>query len=146
MKLHSLQPTVPRKPRKRVGRGNGNNWGRTAGRGEKGQKSRSGYSYKSYFEGGQIPLFRRLPKRGFNHSTHKSYALVNVADLEEHFNQGDVVELQTLQERGMIRHIGAGIKVLGNGEVTKALTVKANRFSAAAMEKIQKAGGTCHVV
>jgi len=146
LKLHNLSNSAPRKPRKRVGRGNGNNWGRTCGRGEKGQKSRAGYSHRSYFEGGQIPFFRRIPKKGFKSPNRKVYALVNVRDLEARFESGDTVDIETVINKGMVGKIGAGLKILGNGEIAKSLTVKANCYSAAAREKIVTAGGTCETV
>ena len=143
MKLHSLANSRPKKARKRVGRGDGNNWGRTCGRGEKGQKSRSGYSRKAYFEGGQIPLFRRLPKRGFNNPNHKSYTLVNVKDLESNFESGDTVNLDVLKAKGMIGKNDELLKILGDGEITKSLNVAATCFSASAKSKIEAAKGTC---
>lgn len=146
MNLQTLKNSCPRQSRKRVGRGNGNNWGRCCGRGDKGQKSRSGYSRRPYFEGGQIPLFRRLPKKGFKSRAHKSYALVNLYDLEAMFESGAVIDAETLQGKGKIGDLGAGLKVLGEGEITKNLTVKATCFSASAKEKIEAAGGTCECV
>ena len=146
MRLHTLKSTVPRKNRKRVGRGNGNNWGRTCGRGEKGQMSRSGANHRPYFEGGQIPLLRRIPKRGFNNPNHKLYAVVNVGLLEGLFESGDTIDLAALQAKGLVKKVGAGLKVLGEGELSKSLTVRANRFSAAATAKVEAAGGTCETL
>lgn len=146
MNLSSMRNTTPRKARKRVGRGNGNNWGRTGGRGEKGQRSRSGASRRPYFEGGQIPLIRRLPKRGFNNPNHKFYALVNLRDLDRLFEAGETADVETLSERGMIGKIKAGLKILADGEITKSLTVRAHKFSAAAKAKIEAAGGTCELI
>ncbi len=146
MKLNNLKNTCPRKNRKRVGRGNGNNWGRTCGRGEKGQKSRSGYSRKSYFEGGQIPLFRRLPKRGFNHPSNVEYTLVNVKALEKNFEDGDNVTAEVLISKGMVGKNVKEIKILGDGKISKALTVEATQFSAPAKAKIEAAEGTCKLV
>ncbi len=143
MNLHSLTNKAGRKNRKRVGRGNGNNWGRTCGRGEKGQMSRSGAKHRPYFEGGQIPLIRRLPKRGFKSIAHKEYSLVNVGDLERNFESGEEVNTDILLQKAMISKIRCGLKVLGSGELTKSLTVTAAKFSEAAKAKIEAAGGTC---
>ncbi len=144
LRLHTFKNTVPRKARKRVGRGHGNNWGRTSGRGEKGQKARSGAVRRLHFEGGQIPLFRRLPKKGFNNPNHKAYVLVNVQYLEENFEAGAVVDASSLK-RKVGDKLGAGIKILGVGELTKSLTVKATKFSTTAKSKIESAGGTCEL-
>jgi len=146
MTLHTLKSSCPRENRKRVGRGNGNNWGRTCGRGEKGQKSRSGYSRKAYFEGGQIPLFRRLPKRGFNNPNHKIYTLVNIKGLEENFEDGDTVDIESLKSKGMIGKNDNDVKILGDGEISKKLTVTVSRFSASASSKIESANGTCNIL
>ena len=147
MKLHSLQTAEgSKKRRKRVGRGDSSGYGRTCGRGEKGQKSRSGAVRRPYFEGGQIPLFRRLPKRGFNSRNHKEYNLVNVSVLESTFEAGETVTIDILREKGIVGKNTLPLKVLGNGEITKSLTVKADKFSASAKEKIEKAGGTCEVL
>lgn len=146
MKLNTLRNTSPRKNRKRVGRGDGNNWGRTCGRGEKGQKSRSGYSRKSYFEGGQIPLFRRLPKRGFNHPANVEYTLVNVKNLEQNFDDGEHVTIDVLISKGMVGKKVSDVKILGDGDISKALTVEATQFSASAKAKIEAAKGTCKLV
>ena len=142
MNLHSLS-SAPRKARKRVGRGNGNNWGRTCGRGEKGQKSRSGSTIRPHFEGGQIPLIRRLPKRGFNNPDHKLFAVVNLFQLDKHFEAGAVVDGEALRQAGLVNKVQAGIKILADDELSKALTVKADAFSAAAKAKIEAAGGSC---
>ncbi len=147
MKLHDMSPTPgSRKPRKRVGRGDSSGLGKTAGRGEKGQKSRSGAKIRPFFEGGQIPLFRRLPKRGFKNADRIVYALVNLSVLESNFNAGEVVDLATLHEKKLLGKGDTIIKVLANGEITKALTDKAAKFSAAAAAKIQAAGGTVEIV
>jgi large subunit ribosomal protein L15 len=147
MKLHTLKPNVPRQNRKRVGRGHGNNWGRCCGRGDKGQKSRSGYSRKPYFEGGQIPLFRRLPKRGFTNPNHKVWTLVNVQALEQNYETGETIDFESLAAKSVISDkVGAGLKILATGELTKTLTVKANCFSANARSKIEAIGGTCETV
>ena len=147
MKLHDMSPTPgSRKSRRRVGRGDSSGYGKTAGRGEKGQKSRSGSTIRPFFEGGQIPLFRRLPKRGFKNADRIVYALVNLDVLDSNFQAGDVVELATLHEKKLLRKGDTIIKVLANGEISKALTVKAQKFSAAAAAKIQAAGGTVEIV
>ncbi len=144
MDLHSLKPTGKRKMRKRVGRGNGNNWGRTCGRGEKGQMSRSGANHRPHFEGGQIPLIRRLPKYGFTSRNHRLFAVVNVTALEKHFEAGDEVNFLVLAQKGMIiGKLDHGLKILGQGDLTKALNVTAHAFSATAKAKIEAAGGTC---
>ena len=147
MKLHDMSPTPgSRKTRKRVGRGDSSGYGKTAGRGEKGQKSRSGATIRPFFEGGQIPLFRRLPKRGFKNADRIVYALINLDVLESNFQAGDVVDLASLNEKKLLGKGDTIIKVLANGEITKALTVKAQKFSAAAAAKIQAAGGTVEIV
>jgi len=147
MKLHDMSPTPgSRKARKRVGRGDSSGLGKTAGRGEKGQKSRSGAVIRPFFEGGQIPLFRRLPKRGFKNADRIVYALVNLNVLDANFNAGDVVDLESLHAKKLLGKGETIVKVLANGEITKALTVKAAKFSAAAAEKIKAAGGTAEVI
>ena len=148
MKLHELQPAAgSTKDVKRIGRGHGSGQGKTAGKGHKGQKARSGGSIRPGFEGGQMPLQRRIPKRGFNNSVFaKEYAVVNVSELEKRFNSGEEVNAQTLMERGAINEVLDGVKILGNGELTKSLTVKAVKFTASAQEKIEKAGGKAEVV
>ena len=147
MKLHDLHTsTGSTKTRKRVGRGDSSGLGRTCGRGEKGQKSRTGSVIRPFFEGGQIPLFRRLPKRGFNSRNHKNFNLVNLSTLELVCSEGDTVTIDTLREKGIIGKNTLPLKVLANGELTKAVTVKAEKFSATAKEKIEKAGGTCEVI
>lgn len=147
MKLHELSPNPgSRQRRKRVGRGDSSGLGKTAGRGEKGQKSRTGSKVRPFFEGGQIPLFRRLPKRGFNHPDHIEYALVNLNILEDNFAAGDVVDAESLRAKKLLGKAEKMIKILANGELTKALTVKAEKFSAAAKAKIEAAGGKVEVV
>ena len=146
MKLHELRPAPgATRKRKRVGRGDSSGLGRTCGRGEKGQKSRSGSVIRPHFEGGQIPLFRRIPKRGFNHPSHKEFNLVNVSVLEKFFEPGDEVTPDVLRDKGVIRKNNLPVKVLANGELSKKLTVKASKFSKAAKEKIEAAGGECVV-
>lgn len=147
MKLHELSPNPgSRQRRKRVGRGDSSGLGKTAGRGEKGQKSRTGSKIRPFFEGGQIPLFRRLPKRGFNQPNHIEYALANLNILEDNFAAGDVVDAESLRAKKLLGKAEKMIKILANGELTKALTVKAEKFSAAAQAKIEAAGGKVEVV
>ena len=132
--------------RKRVGRGPGSGLGKTAGRGEKGQKSRSGFARKPGFEGGQMPLHRRIPKRGFsNHRFKKAYAIVNLERLEI-FEAGTIVTPEVLVERGVIKSPRDGVKILGNGALTKALTVRAHKFSAGSQQAIAKLGGKAEVI
>ena len=140
MKLHDLSPAEgSTKSRKRLGRGPGSGTGKTAGRGHKGQRSRSGFSQRLGFEGGQMPLVRRVPKRGFKNMFRTEYAPVNLRQLEG--IEGEI-NPETLAAQGLVRH-GLPVKILGSGEVDKALTIKAHRFSKAAREKIEAAGGTC---
>ena len=132
---------------KRVGRGPGSGMGKTSTRGQKGQKSRSGVSIKAWFQGGQTPLHRRIPIRGFNNKQFETkYAVINLSDLDKFFNDGDVVTPEVLKSRKIIKKQLDGIKVLGNGELTKKLTVKANRFSSKAVTKIEKIGGKAEVI
>ena len=146
MKLHELSPVEGSKKRsKRIGRGHGSGWGKTSGKGQKGQKSRSGGSIRPGFEGGQMPLYRRLPKRGFNNIFAKKYVSVNVEVLDK-FNDGDEVTAETLLEKNIISKKLDGVKLLGRGDVTKKLTVKVAKLSASAKEKIEKAGGKAEVV
>ena len=147
MKLHSIeQPAGAVRAPKRVGRGTSSGNGKTAGKGHKGQNARSGGGVRPGFEGGQLPLFRRLPKRGFSNAKFKvEYATINVSDLDN-FEDGAVVTPELLKEMGIVKKQLAGIKVLGNGELTKKLTVKAAKFSASAVEKIEKMGGKAEEV
>ena len=147
MKLHELKPNEGSvKTRKRVGRGPGSGLGKTSGKGHKGQNARSGGGVRPGFEGGQLPLFRRLPKRGFNNYEFRTeYAVVNVGDLND-FKDGSVIELKNLKESGLVKKEKDGIKILGSGELTKKLTVKANKFSSTAKEKIENAGGKIEVI
>ncbi|MBQ3274600.1 MAG: 50S ribosomal protein L15 [Christensenellaceae bacterium] len=145
MKLSELKPAPgSRKAPKRVGRGCGSGTGKTSARGQKGQKSRSGGGVRPGFEGGQMPLSRRLPKRGFTNIFAKEYAIVNVSSLEV-FEDGAVIDSAALREKRIIRKECDGLKVLGNGELTKKLTVKADKFTKSAEEKIVAAGGTIEV-
>jgi large subunit ribosomal protein L15 len=128
--------------KKRVGRGPGSGLGKTSGRGHKGQKSRSGYSAKKGFEGGQMPLHRRLPKRGFTNIFKKQWIEISLAKIEAAFGAGDSVTPEILHERGLIKKAKHDLVILGNGDLTKALNVSAHRFTKAAREKIEKAGGS----
>jgi large subunit ribosomal protein L15 len=146
MKLHELAPAPgSRQVKKRVGRGIGSGTGKTAGSGHKGQKARSGGGVRPGFEGGQNPLFRRLPKRGFNNLNRKEYAVVNLEVLNN-FAAGTEVTPEVLFESGIVKNAKSGIKILGNGELTVQLTVKANKFSQSAVDKIQAAGGKSEVI
>lgn len=146
MRLHELYPFPEEyKQRKRIGRGSGSGWGKTSGKGHKGQNSRSGGGVRPGFEGGQMPLARRLPKRGFKNRFREEYAAVNIGQLITMFEGKDEITLADIYERGIAAK-GAAVKVLGVGEVTKAVTVEAHRFSASAADKIQKAGGTAKAI
>lgn len=143
MKLHELKNTVPRPNRKRVGRGDGSGHGRTAGRGEKGAGARTGHSRRPYFEGGQIPLIRRLPKRGFKNPNHTEYVVINLNVLEE-LDAGDaVIDCAMLQAKGLIGKGSQPLKILGDGELTKKVSVVADKFSKSARSKIESLGGVC---
>ncbi len=140
--LSNLKPAPgSRKKTKRLGRGDATGQGGTSGRGHKGQKARSGGKVPAWFEGGQMPIYRRLPKRGFKNPFRKEYAVVNVQDLAG-FEPGSVVDIAALRERGMIRSTDTAVKLLAEGEITVALTVKLDKASQAALEKIRSAGGT----
>ena len=147
MKLHELRPSEGAfKTSKRLGRGIGSGLGKTSGKGHKGQNARSGGGVRPGFEGGQLPLFRRLPKRGFSNAMFKvEYATINVSDLEK-FEDGAVVTPELLKEMGILKKQLAGVKVLGNGELTKKLTVKAHKFSGSAVQKIEAIGGKAEVI
>ena len=147
MKLHELSPNEGAvKSKKRVGRGIGSGLGKTSGKGHKGQNARSGGGVRPGFEGGQLPLFRRLSKRGFNNYNFRTvYAVVNVGDLER-FEDGTTVTIKMLKESGLVNKELDGIKILGNGKLTKKLTVKANKFSNTAKEKIESVGGKIEVI
>ena len=147
MRIDTLRPAEgSRTSKKRLGRGIGSGLGKTSGKGHKGQWARSGGGVRPGFEGGQMPLTRRVPKRGFNNHFRKVYAVVNVGDLAK-FEAGTVVDLAVLWENGLIKEVknAVGLKVLGDGELNVALTVKATKFSAKAKEAIEKAGGSCEV-
>ena len=147
MKLHELNKVEGSTHRRKVvGRGPGSGHGKTSGRGEKGQKARSGGGVHIWFEGGQTPLYKRLPRRGFSNARFATkYAVVNVSDLNR-FKDGEVVTPELLIESGLVKKELNGIKILGNGTLEKKLTVKANRFSSAAVTKIESAGGTAEVI
>jgi len=147
MELYNLHPAPgAKRPRKRVGRGPGSGNGKTAGRGHKGQKSRSGYSRRYGFEGGQMPLVRRIPKRGFTNIFRVEFQVVNLRDLERIFSDGDTVSPEVLVEKGLARGGKRLIKVLADGDLTKKLIVQAHKFSGSARAGIEKAGGSCEVV
>ena len=146
MSLSDLKPAKGSiRERKRVGRGPGSGMGKTSGRGEKGQKSRSGFSHRDGFEGGQMPLHRRVPKRGFHNRSRKEYTEVNLQSLEI-FDSGTIVTPDVLLKRGMIKRVRDGVKILAKGDLTKALTVRAHRFSAKAQERITGLGGKAEVL
>ena len=148
MKLNELKPPKgSRRPKKRVGRGHGSGWGKTCGRGHKGQKSRSGVSIPAWFEGGQMPLVRRIPKSGPRRIGHVriEYSVVNIQTLSI-FEAGATVSLETMFESGIVKGKNSKVKVLGNGEIEKKLTVQAHKFSKTAVEKIEAVGGTVEVI
>ncbi|MEP6903056.1 MAG: 50S ribosomal protein L15 [Actinomycetota bacterium] len=145
--LNNLKPAAgSTHKKKRVGRGPGSGLGKTAGRGNKGQKSRSGYSSKAGFEGGQMPLQRRLPKRGFTNIFKKEWLEISLFKIEESFKAGDEVTPEVLHERGLIKKAKHDVVILGNGEISKALQISAHRFTKTAKDKIEKAGGTATVI
>ena len=147
MKLHELSPVDgSKKSVKRIGRGHGSGWGKTSGKGHKGQKARSGGSIRPGFEGGQMPLQRRVPKRGFNNIFRKKIVALILKQLETKFDNGAVVDVDALRNAGLVKNSFDGVKILGNGELTKSLTVKVDGFSAAAKEAIEKAGGKAEVI
>lgn len=144
MRLHNLIKSGGRKDRKRIGRGEGSGRGKTSGRGHKGQRARSGYGLRPGFESGHVPLYRKLPKRGFSNFRFRTeYSIINVGDLER--VEGDTVDRESLIRFGLLRKSSKLVKILGEGEVTRALAVTADKFSTSAREKIEKAGGTVTV-
>lgn len=146
MRLHELKASEgATRDRKRRGRGQASGQGKTGGRGTKGQKARSGGGVRLGFEGGQMPLYRRIPKRGFNNRFAKEYAEINVEQLNR-FEDGTVVDFELLAQSGMVKQVKDGVKVLGNGDLEKNLTVKAEKFTKSAVEKIEKAGGKVEVL
>lgn len=147
MKLHDIKPAQgSRLPAVRKGRGTGSGLGKTAGRGHKGQKARAGGGKGPYFEGGQTPLQRRMPKRGFANIFKKEYVVINLKQLDERFDDGTIVTPAVLVEAGLVKNVRDGIRILGNGEISKALTVKAQGFSRTAVDKIIAAGGQAEVI
>jgi large subunit ribosomal protein L15 len=147
LRLHDLKPAEgARRGIKRVGRGIGSGTGKTSGRGHKGQKARSGGGVRPGFEGGQMPLARRLPKRGFTNIFKKDYAIVNISSLDKLFEDGTTVTPELLIEKGLIKKTKDGVKILGTGEINKKLIVKANKFSQTAVEKIEAVGGKAEVI
>ena len=146
MKLHDLSPAAgSTKARKRIGRGPASGQGKTAGKGHKGQLARAGRGMRAGFEGGQMPLQRRVPKRGFNNIFRTEYAIVNISALDT-FNDGDTVTVEALVEKGIVKKTLDGVKILGNGEISKKLTVQVNAFSDSAKSKIEAAGGKAEVI
>ena len=147
MKIHELSPVDgSKKDVKRIGRGHGSGWGKTSGKGHKGQKARSGGSIRPGFEGGQMPLQRRVPKRGFNNIFRKKIVALNVNQLDAKFDNGAVVDAEALKNAGLVKNSFDGIKILGNGELTKSLTVKVDAFSESAKKAIEEAGGKAEVI
>ena len=148
MKMHTLSPAPgSRTAKRRVGRGIGSGLGKTSTKGHKGQWARSGGGVRVGFEGGQMPLARRLPKRGFDNAWKKVYSVINISLIEDNFSDGDEVTAEILKERGLIKKIEQyGLKVLAGGELTKKVTVRANKFTGAAKEKIEKIGGKAEVL
>lgn len=146
MKLSELTPAAGSRTKKfRKGRGHGSGNGKTAGRGHKGQGSRSGGGVRAGFEGGQMPLYRRLPKRGFKNINKKDIIAINISHLDR-FEDGDIVTIEALKSKGLLSNPRDGVKILGNGEITKKLTVQVNYFSKSALEKIENAGGKAEVI
>lgn len=147
MKLHELSPAAgSKKEVKRIGRGAGSGQGKTAGKGHKGQKARAGRGMRPGFEGGQMPLQRRVPKRGFVNIFGKEFSIVNVSALDQSFEGGAVVDIDALIEKGLVKKVLDGVKILGNGEISKKLTVQVNAYSEAAKQKIEAAGGKAEVI
>lgn len=147
MNLHELKPAEgARKDRNRVGRGTGSGNGKTCGRGHKGQKARAGGGVRPGFEGGQMPIYRRLPKRGFKNIWAKQYAEVNVKTLDKFFDDGAVVDAVALIEAGILKNIYDGVRILGDGDITKKLTIRAQGFTKSAVAKIEAAGGSAEVI
>ena len=147
MKLHELSPVEgSKKGSRRIGRGHGSGWGKTAGKGHKGQKARSGGSIRPGFEGGQMPLQRRVPKRGFNNIFAKNVVAINLSTLNRKFNDGDTVDVEALKAAGVVKNGFDAVKVLGNGKLDKKLTVKVSAFSKSAKATIEAAGGKAEVI
>ena len=147
MKLNELSPSVPKKNRKRIGRGNSSGWGKTAGKGINGQNSRAGGGVKPYFEGGQMPIYRRVPKRGFSNTVFKKeYTVVSLSFLNDNFEDGEEVSLETLFNKCLIKKGRDGVKILGNVELNKKLTVKVHKISKSAKAAVEAKGGTVELV
>ena len=147
MKLHEIKPAQgATRAQKRVGRGTGSGHGKTSTRGHKGQWARSGGGVRPGFEGGQMPLQRRVPKRGFVNIFGKEFSIVNVSALDQSFEDGAVVDIDALIEKGLVKKVLDGVKILGNGEISKKLTVQVNAYSEAAKQKIEAAGGKAEVI
>ena len=147
MNLNELSPVTPRKSRKRIGRGESSGQGKTAGKGHNGQKSRSGSYVHVGFEGGQMPLIRRVPKRGFSNSLFKKdYVVVNLDTLEARFEEGALVSPESLVEAGIVKNLRDGVKILANGDLSKKLTISAHKVSASAKAKIEAAGGSVEII
>ncbi|MDO4689859.1 MAG: 50S ribosomal protein L15 [Fusobacterium sp.] len=147
MKLNELSPSVPRKNRKRIGRGNSSGWGKSAGKGSNGQNSRAGGGVKPYFEGGQMPIYRRVPKRGFSNAVFKKEYTILSLDLLNNFEDGETVSIETLFDKFLVKSIKKdGIKILGNGDLTKKLIVKAHKVSKSAKAAIEAKGGSVEIV
>ena len=147
MKLHELSPAAgSKKEVKRIGRGAGSGQGKTAGKGHKGQKARAGRGMRPGFEGGQMPLQRRVPKRGFVNIFGKEFSIVNVSALDQSFEDGAVVDIDALIEKGLVKKVLDGVRILGNGEISKKLTLQVNAYSEAAKQKIEAAGGKAEVI
>lgn len=146
MKLNELQPSVPRKSRKRVGRGESSGWGKTAGKGSNGQNSRAGGGVKPYFEGGQMPIYRRTPKRGFSNALfRKDYVVLNLSDLNR-FEDGTVVTPELLKEQGIVKNMLSGVKILGNGKLEKKISLKVHQVSASAKSAVEANGGSVELI
>ena len=147
MKLNELSPSVPKKNRKRIGRGESSGWGKSAGKGSNGQNSRAGGGVKPYFEGGQMPIYRRVPKRGFSNTVFKKeYTVVSLSFLNDNFEDGEEVSLETLFNKCLIKKGRDGVKILGNGELNKKLTVKVHKISKSAKAAVEAKGGTVELV
>ncbi len=146
MKLHEIKPRINKKKKKRIGRGPGSGHGKTSCRGHKGQKARTGFELKAGFEGGQMPLIRRIPKRGFTNKFRKVYQIVNLGQLNQTFDKGALVTLEVLKEKGLISKINVPVKVLGDGELDKPFVIKVHKFSKKAKEEIEKIGGKAELI
>ncbi|MCM8779428.1 MAG: 50S ribosomal protein L15 [Candidatus Omnitrophica bacterium] len=146
MKIHTLRPKIKRKTKKRLGRGTGSGHGKTSGRGQKGQKARTGFELRPGFEGGQMPLIRRIPKRGFVNKFAKEFQIVNLGMLDRKFAKEEKVTPEILKERGLISKLSLPVKILGEGELSKPLTICAHKFSKQAIEKIKKAQASFELI